>query len=67
MDDEISSENELAEYEFLRGKVIKSCHIDDNHMNNVIIFDFTDGTGFSLEYDWMYEWKYTTHEPTASA
>ena len=58
MDEEIGGENEIAEYAFLRGKTIQSCHIDDNQMNNIIIFDFTDGSSFSLEYDWLYEWKF---------
>lgn len=40
----------------LKGRIIKSCRIDDE-MDSYFIIEFEDGVVFSIRYDWLYEWK----------
>ena len=50
----------------LSSRKIKSCRFDDSRMNRFFIIEFDDGSEFSIEYDWLYEWKLTTNEPSTS-
>jgi hypothetical protein len=47
--------------EMLVDRKIKSCR-EDERMHNFFIIEFEDGSKFSMEYDWLYEWKFITNE-----
>jgi len=50
-----SSDDDISKH--IAGKVIEKV-IDSEEMNNLLIFHFTDGTSFSIEYDWIYSWRF---------
>ena len=57
------------------GKTISKCEVLDEGMDNILQFQFADGSSLHFRYDWIYEWEligatweslgggFTEHEP----
>ena len=43
----------------IKGKMIVRCVIDNEGMDNKLVFYFSDGTSLRIVYDWIYEWEVT--------
>lgn len=41
----------------LKGRTIASIEIPDDQMDDLLIFNFTDGTTLKLHYDYIYSWE----------
>lgn len=48
-----TSPGEISEH--ISGKTIASV-VDDDGMDDWLVFKFTDGTSLHIRYDWIYEW-----------
>lgn len=54
------SKNEMEEMtKIVAGKTIESARVDDEYVDEFLVFMFTDGTELKIRYDWIYEYDLT--------
>jgi len=39
------------------GKIVKDIIVDNERMDDYLVFNFTDGTSLRIRYDYIYEWS----------
>ena len=44
------------------GKTVKDVVIDNERMDDYLVFNFTDGTSLRIRYDYIYEWSLAASE-----